>query len=104
MGSRDKAGASPPGAGGSLGGDLWGGVAAAAVVLPQAMAFGVALLAPLGLDAATGALAGLGGAAALSLCSGLAGGTRGLISAPTGPVLVLLGGAGAALTEPLRAR
>jgi SulP family sulfate permease len=57
------------------------------------MAFGVALVRPAGLDAATGAFAGLVGAASLSLASGLAGGTRALISAPTGPTLVLLGGA-----------
>jgi len=73
--------------------DLWAGMAAAAVVLPQAMAFGVGLLVPAGFSAASGALTGLIGAAALSLFSGLLGGTRGLISAPTGPVLVLLSGA-----------
>jgi SulP family sulfate permease len=70
-------------------GDVWGSIAAAAVVLPQAMAFGVALLTVAGFDAATGALVGLIGAAAVSLVSGIAGGTRGLISAPTGPMLVL---------------
>ncbi|MCA9548849.1 MAG: SLC26A/SulP transporter family protein, partial [Myxococcales bacterium] len=70
-------------------GDLWGGLAAAAVVLPQAMAFGVALFVPAGLPASSGAIAGLIGAAALSLSSGLSGGTAGLISAPTGPTLVL---------------
>ncbi len=79
-------------------GDLWGGMAATAVVLPQAMAFGVALLAPVGIDPASGALAGLIGAASLSLCSGLSGGTQGLISAPTGPTLVLLVGVVTALS------
>ena len=74
-------------------GEIWSGMAAAAVVLPQAMAFGVALLSPFGLEASVGALAGLIGAAALSMGSGIAGGTLGMISAPTGPVLVLLGGA-----------
>jgi len=78
-------------------GDIWGGMAAAAVILPQAMAFGVALLVPLGLDAGTGALTGLVAAAALSLASGLLGGTRGLISAPTGPTLVLVSGSLATL-------
>lgn len=73
--------------------DIWAGLAASAVVLPQAMAFGVALLAPLGIPAATGALAGLIGAAALNLTSGIAGGTRGLISSPTGPTLVLMAAA-----------
>jgi len=68
-------------------------MAGAAVVLPQAMAFGVALFVPLGLTAAQGALAGLIGAACLSLVSGLFGGTVGLISSPTGPSLALLSGA-----------
>ncbi|RME32843.1 MAG: SulP family inorganic anion transporter, partial [Gammaproteobacteria bacterium] len=72
-------------------------MAATAVVLPQAMAFGVALLVPAGIDPASGALAGLIGAASLSLCSGLSGGTPGLISAPTGPTLVLQAGVVAAL-------
>jgi SulP family sulfate permease len=62
------------------------------------MAFGVALFVPLGMEAAAGAFAGLVGAAAASLCSTLASGTRGLISAPTGPMLVLLTGAAASLT------
>ena len=80
-------------------GDFSGGLAAAAVLLPQAMAFGVALYAPAGLSAADGAYAGLLGTALICLASGLIGGTRGLISAPTGPTLVLLGGALVALTE-----
>ena len=78
--------------------DLWAGLTAAAVVLPQAMAFGVALFSPLGLSPASGALGGLVGAACLCLMSGLIGGTHGLISAPTGPSLVLLAGALAAAT------
>lgn len=74
-------------------GDAWGGLAAAAVLLPQAMAFGVSLYAIAGLDAAGGAAAGLLGTALICLASGALGGARGLISAPTGPTLVLLGGA-----------
>lgn len=74
-------------------GDIWGGLAASAVVLPQAMAFGVALLSPLGIDSAQGAISGLLAAAMLCIASGIAGGTRGLISAPTGPCLILLAGA-----------
>ena len=74
-------------------GDIWGGFAAAAVLLPQAMAFGVALYAIGAMDAAGGAYAGLIGTAIVCLMSGLLGGARGLISAPTGPTLVLLGGA-----------
>ncbi len=68
-------------------------MAAAAVVLPQAMAFGVALLVPFGFEPSIGAVSGLIGAAAVCLGSGLTGATLGLISAPTGPLLVLLGGA-----------
>jgi len=78
--------------------DVWAGIAAAIVVLPQAMAFGVALVSPAGVEAATGAFAGLVAAAALCLASGFAGGTRGLISAPTGPTLVLLSGTASQLT------
>ena len=73
-------------------GDIWGGLAASAVVLPQAMAFGVAFLSAAGVDASQGAIAGLIGAAIVCTISGLGGGTQGLISAPTGPLLVLLGG------------
>ncbi|MBI4861037.1 MAG: SLC26A/SulP transporter family protein [Candidatus Riflebacteria bacterium] len=83
---------SPPaaGAGRPLLNDTIAGLAAAIVVLPQAMAFGVALLSPFGFDASRGALAGLISAASLSLVSGLFGGTMGLVSAPCGPVFVLL--------------
>lgn len=80
-------------------GDFSGGLAAAAVLLPQAMAFGVALYGPAGVGAADGAYAGLLGTALLCLASGVFGGTRGLISSPTGPTLVLLGGALAALAN-----
>ncbi|MDD5035339.1 MAG: SulP family inorganic anion transporter [Methylococcaceae bacterium] len=73
--------------------DCWAGIAAAAVVIPQALAFGIALYVQVGRSPAEGALAGLFGAAALSLMSGFFGGTRGLISSPTGPTLALLTGA-----------
>lgn len=71
--------------------DLRGGLVAAAVVLPQATAFGVTVFAPL-LGAAPGALAGLIGAILLLLISGSAGGTVGLISGPNGPSMALLSG------------
>ncbi len=77
--------------------DVLGGLAAAAVVLPQSMAFGVALGSVSGAGVAGGAFAGLIGATALCLASGLAGGTRGLVSAPTGPTFVLLAGSVAQL-------
>lgn len=84
-------GAAPAGTGSRA--DVWAGLAAAAVVLPQAMAFGVALFQGMGIDAATGAVAGLIGAIALCAASGVAGATGGLISSPTGPSLALLSGA-----------
>lgn len=71
-------------------GDLLGGLAGSAVVLPQAMGLGVALFIAMGFDASTGALAGLVGAASLSLFSGLSGATTGMVSAPNGPVTMLL--------------
>jgi len=83
-------------AGARLRAELWAGLAAAAVVLPQATGFGVALLGPEGVAPGAAALAGLVGAAALCIGSGLLRGTPGLVSAPSGPVLVLLGGALAA--------
>lgn len=70
-----------------------------AVILPQAMAFGAVLLVTGGFSPATGALAGLMGAAAICIVSGLMGGTRGLISAPTGPMLVIQVAAIAALNN-----
>jgi len=79
-------------------GDLWGALTATAILLPQAMAFGVTLFAVAGADAATGAYAGLVTTAALCLMSGLIGGAPGVISAPTGPALVLLTSALAALS------
>ena len=74
-------------------GDFWGGLAATTVVLPQAMAFGVALVGLINIDPARGALAGLLSAAMLCLATGIFGGTTGLISSPTGPTLVLISGA-----------
>ncbi|MCO6510906.1 MAG: SLC26A/SulP transporter family protein [Aridibacter famidurans] len=72
--------------------DGLGGLAAAAMLLPQSMAFGVALLSPFGIPAGRAALAGLICAACLSILSGLAGGTISLVSSPTGPMLVLAAG------------
>ena len=71
-------------------GDVLGGLVGTAVALPQSMGLGVALFAAMGFDASVGALAGLMGAAALSLVSGLGGATIGMISAPNGPVTMLL--------------
>ncbi|MCB1918787.1 MAG: SLC26A/SulP transporter family protein [Candidatus Competibacteraceae bacterium] len=77
--------------------DLRGGLIAAAVVLPQATAFGVTVFAPY-LGTAPGALAGLAGAIGLLLISGGAGGTIGLISGPTGASMALLSSTAVLLT------
>ncbi len=71
-------------------GDLFGGASATAVALPQSMGLGVVLFTGVGLSPSSGAMAGLLGAAALCLSSGLAGATRGMVSAPNGPVTLLL--------------
>ncbi len=71
-------------------GDVLGGLAGAAVALPQSMGLGIGLFTGMGLSASAGALAGLIGAATLSLTSGIGGYTRGMISAPNGPVTMLL--------------
>jgi SulP family sulfate permease len=78
-------------------GDLRGGFSAAVVLIPQAMAFGATLWTLAGGSASDGAFAGLLSAALLSFCTGLAGGCQGIICSPTGPSLVLLSGAVAAM-------
>jgi SulP family sulfate permease len=78
-------------------GDLRGGISAAVVLIPQAMAFGAALWSLAGGSAADGAFAGLLSAAILSLCTGLSGGCQAIICSPTGPSLVLLSGGVAAM-------
>lgn len=72
-------------------GDIWGGVASTLVALPAAIAFGVAVYAPLGGDAGAGALAGLLGATALGTLAPLLGGTPRLVSAPCAPAVAVLG-------------
>ncbi|MDQ6951862.1 MAG: SulP family inorganic anion transporter [Mariprofundales bacterium] len=76
-------------------GDLWGSISAATLVLPQAMAFGIALWLPIHGNSGAAALAGLITAAMLSLASGAMRGTCGMVSAPTGPTLVLISAAAA---------
>ncbi|RMH61389.1 MAG: STAS domain-containing protein [Zetaproteobacteria bacterium] len=73
-------------------GDWVGGFTAAALLLPQAMAFGLALWLPLTHEMPSAAMSGIVTAIALSLASGLAAGTAGLVSAPTGPTFALLSG------------
>ena len=62
-------------------GDLFGGITAAVVALPMALAFGVA--------SGAGAAAGLWGAVIIGLMAALFGGTPTLISEPTGPMTVV---------------
>jgi len=76
----------------SLSADFFGGVSGAIAVLPQTIGLSVLLFTSLGLSAAAGALAGLIGAIILLLFSGLMGATIGMISAPNGPVTILLSG------------
>ncbi len=66
----------------ALRGDLFGGVTAAVVGLPIALAFGVA--------SGLGAVAGLYGAIAVGFFASVFGGTRSQISGPTGPMAVAM--------------
>jgi len=65
----------------NLSGNLFGGVTAAIVALPLALAFGV--------QSGMGAIAGLYGAIALGILAALFGGTSTQISGPTGPMAVV---------------
>lgn len=65
----------------NLSGNMFGGVTAAVVALPLALAFGV--------QSGMGAIAGLYGAIALGIFAALFGGTRTQISGPTGPMAVV---------------
>lgn len=74
-----------------IAGDLWGGTAAMLVALPSAIAFGVAIVAPLGGElGAQGAVAGILGAIALGLVAPLLGGSTRLITAPCAPAAAVL--------------
>lgn len=66
----------------NLRGDLFGGLTAAIVSLPLALAFGVA--------SGIGPVAGLYGAVCIGLFAALFGGTPTLISEPTGPMTVVM--------------
>ncbi|MBK7655189.1 MAG: STAS domain-containing protein [Betaproteobacteria bacterium] len=75
----------------SLSGDLWGGTAAMLVALPSAIAFGVAIYAPMGgALGPQGAVAGILGAIALGLVAPLLGGSSRLITAPCAPAAAVL--------------
>ena len=64
-----------------LSGDIFGGITAAVVALPLALAFGV--------QSGMGAIAGLYGAIALGILAAIFGGTKTQISGPTGPMAVV---------------
>ena len=66
----------------TLRGDIFGGVTAAVVGLPVALAFGVA--------SGLGAVAGIYGAIAVGFFAAVFGGTRSQISGPTGPMAVAM--------------
>lgn len=66
----------------NLRGDFFGGVTAAIIALPMALAFGVA--------SGAGAAAGLWGAVLVGFFAALFGGTPTLISEPTGPMTVVM--------------
>jgi SulP family sulfate permease len=74
----------------NLKGDIFGGVTAAIVSLPLALAFGVA--------SGAGAIAGLYGAVCVGFFAALFGGTPTLISEPTGPMTVVMTAIVAGLT------
>ncbi|QZZ23422.1 SulP family inorganic anion transporter [Leptothermofonsia sichuanensis E412] len=69
---------------GNLRGDLFGGVTAAIVALPLALAFGVA--------SGAGAISGLYGAIVVGFFAALCGGTPAQVSGPTGPMTVVITG------------
>lgn len=71
-------------------GDIFGGLTAAIVSLPLALAFGVA--------SGAGAIAGLYGAVCVGFFAALFGGTPTLISEPTGPMTVVMTAIVASLT------
>lgn len=71
--------------------DAWGGLAAMLVALPSAIAFGVAMYAPLGPGfAGAGALAGILGTVAIGLVAPALGGAPRLISAPCAPAAAVM--------------
>lgn len=74
----------------NLRGDVFGGITAAIVALPLALAFGVA--------SGAGPIAGLYGAMFVGFLAALFGGTPSQVSGPTGPMTVVMASTFAALT------
>ena len=72
--------------------DFWGGLSAMLVALPASLAFGVAIVAPLGPEySGAGALSGLLGAFAMGTIAAWLGGAPRLVSAPCAPAAALMG-------------
>ena len=72
--------------------DFWGGLSAMLVALPASLAFGVAIVAPLGpAYTGAGALSGLLGAFALGVVAAWLGGAPRLVSAPCAPAAAVMG-------------
>lgn len=75
----------------NLRGDIFGGLTAAVIALPMALAFGVGIASAAGNpEGFSGAQAGLYGAVLVGLFASLFGGTPTLISEPTGPMTVVM--------------
>ncbi len=75
----------------TLRGDVFGGLTAAVIALPLALAFGVAAFAPMGPEhAPTGALVGLLGAIYTGFFAALFGGTPSQVTGPTAPMTVVV--------------
>ena len=80
--------------------EIWGGLAAMLVALPQAVAFGVIVYSVLGAShAAEGAAAGIIGAAAIGIFAALLGGAPRLISAPSAPAAAVMASLAAGLSR-----
>jgi sulfate permease, SulP family len=74
-----------------LRGDIFGGLTAAVIALPLALAFGVAAFGPLGPEhASTGALVGLLGAIFTGFFASTFGGTPSQVTGPTAPMTVVV--------------
>ena len=72
--------------------DFWGGLSAMLVALPASLAFGVAIVAPLGpAYSGAGALSGLLGAFAMGTVAAWLGGAPRLVSAPCAPAAAVMG-------------
>ena len=80
--------------------DFWGGLSAMLVALPASLAFGVAIVAPLGpAYSGAGALSGLLGAFAMGTIAAALGGAPRLISAPCAPAAAVMGALALALSS-----